>query len=175
MRFLVWVRYRSDADRKRVESVVERFSDKLRFVKTGGVVYVVEAVDEGVARAFIEELYAKLGGVVRAYKLSDLEYVPKLERERISYSFNTSVERVWGYIEAFMARYRGVLVSETKRGRRYSVYVRGEGEVSVDTSVFERGGEAIASFEFEGYGRAPATLRDRVDEYMRLLGGRVVG
>ncbi len=173
VRLLVWVRYRSDAERKRLESIVDKYRDTLRIVRPGGAVYIVEARDRGSIDRFVRELYAKLGGSVSALLVGgEYRAEPRVYRARICFT-GVSVDRVWGYVEAFMVQNRGALLSETRGGRRYSVYVKGEGEARVLVRVEDVNGVCVY-VEAEGYSRAPDLVGDRFSKYLLNLGGRVV-
>lgn len=175
VRLLVWVRYRSDAERKRLESILDKYRDSLRIVRPSGAVYIIEATSEEALNPFISELYAKLGDTVSTYVVGQ-EYRVEPRRYSVRVCFpGLTVDRVWGYVEAFMINFRGVLVSETRAGRRYSLYVKGEGEAKACVNVVKAGDGVCVYLELEGYSRAPDIIGSRFRGYMISLGGRVSG
>lgn len=165
-RYLLWVRYRSDAERKRLEGALARHSGEARISKPAGALYIVEADD---IEPLIRDLYARLDpGIVEVYRLGGVEE-PEPSRAEKKYFFpQTSPEKTWGYIEMLMLGLRAALVSETSAARRYVVYGKRWGRAEIEVSVTPVQGGSLAYIRVTGY-RGVDKIMETVDKSLSPL------
>ncbi len=165
---LVVVEISSDADRKRLEYVVGKWSGRLRIEKLCQGVLLVDGEPESTAE-FARELYSRFPeDSVRLYKLVEPEF--KLEPEVREFSIRVPLgdSEVWGAIDLLMARMRGLLSYRIGCTREYIVRSR-YGVVKTRFTV-SRGTVRV---EVEGYGEAPDKVLARIQRELELLGGIV--
>ncbi len=166
-RYMVWVEYRSDAERKRLENIVARMSGRARFTKPGGAVYIVETSDvEELAR----QLYSRLDpGVVHVYRIEEkVEPEPRVRRRRYVFP-GASTEKAWGYIEMLMASLRAALVSQTTGTRLYRVYTRRKGRVDIEVAIVEAPRGALATLTITGYTGGVDAVDENIHQYLSMV------
>ncbi len=151
--YLLLVRYGSEAERKRLEYLIERWGDALRFERPSGTALIVEGSVDKVFR-FIEELYSRIPREeVRLYKLvePDIHLAPLTLEAVVKTSL--SVEEVWGAISLAAAKLKAALISEAGNTRTYQVSVKG-GSCRVRFTVKPSGTGSVIELTVEGFGSA---------------------
>ena len=165
---LVEIRYSSDAERKRAEYVLDRYSGRVNIRKARGSVLFVSG-EEGSVESMLRELYARLGpGKVRVYRVVEEEGPEPLRatiEARLRFS---SIEEAWGAVSAVMARLRGVLAGQYGGGREYRIH--GRGGMVVVRVFLEGGGDVRARFVVEGFGPNVFRVRDQLGEELSYIG-----
>jgi len=165
---LVEIRYSSDAERKRAEYVLDRYSGRINIRKARGSVLFVSG-EEGSVESMLRELYARLGpDKVRVYRVIE-EEGPEPLRATIEARLRFSnTDEAWGAISAVMARLRGVLAGEIGGGREYRIHGRG-GMVTV-RALLRDGSGVRARFILEGFGPNVFRVRDQLLEELSYIG-----
>ena len=162
------VRYSDDAERKRFESVLERWRSRVKISKPSGAVVIVSA-DTADMVSFLDDLYSRVPREhVEVYRLTEPEFLmePLVLRGKVE----TSMEPggVWGAVNLTMARFRGVLISETQYVKRYRVSTR-KGSCDIEFSVHRVDGRTVLEFAVEGFGEAVPFVYDRVSHELSYL------
>ncbi len=166
---MIIVPYETEAERKRLEYVLEKYSHELRLVKPRGSVILVDGRDNDELK-LLDELIARLGSEkVVAYRVAGpIEKDP--ETVRITFTLPIPPAEAWGALTAVMSRLRGALISRTGSERTYSLSVRGA-RATVRVSLSEHGKGSRGVAVFEGYGGRLPRLADRFCGEIRFLGG----
>ena len=162
------VRYKDDAERKRFESVLERWRNKVKISKPGGAVIIV-STDTANMISFLDDLYSRVPREhVEVYKLTEPEFLiePLVLRGKVETSMEPN--GVWATINFIMARFKGVLISETQYIKKYRVTTR-KGSCDVKFSVHRVDGRTVLEFAVEGFGEAVPFVYDRVSHELSYL------
>ena len=166
--YLVALDYQSDAERKRVEYLLNN-RDDITVNKIRGLARIVK-VDEDNLEAFYEDLSAKVDGIdhLRVNELSDVDVVPDENHERISIETDSPADQVEWAFET-IKRKRDATVEDSGAGTdtTYKQYVattqsgtvRYSYEVSAGPS-----GDTHVDVHVWGYGDAPEVLRSFIEE-----------
>ncbi len=164
------VRYGGEAERKRLEYVLERFKDRVKTVKPGGSVVLIDGDREDV-KFLLEELFSRLPREnVALYKLSEPDVEVEERRRVLEVEARSPVEEVWGAISLIMARLKGSLVSEVRGSREYVVRPRGGyARVRIHVSPVSGGG-SLVRVVVEGYGSGFDRVVSGLVDELGLLG-----
>ena len=166
--YLVVVEISSDADRKRLDYIVGKWSGRLSIEKLCQGVLLVDGDSGGVAE-FAREVYSRFPeSSVKVYKLGEPDFKLEPESRECVLRVSLSDSEVWGAIDLLMARMRGLLSYKLGSTREYVVRSR-YGVVKARFTV-SRG---VVRVEVEGYGNAPGRVLGRVCRELELLGGSV--
>ena len=104
-------RYRDDAERKRIEYLIEKYKDRIVITRPQGTQFLVDGNPE-ILDEFLRELASRIGPEnVKVYEESSLERMPEPEARLVTVSLNMRCEEAIGAISYLMARLRGVLYS----------------------------------------------------------------
>ena len=167
--YLIVVRYGSEAERKRLEYLLDKWRGSLRVSRPSGAVLFVDAGAEQVS-AFLEELYSRIPRErIVVYRLEEagLRLEPFVLEGAVR--VGVGVEEAWGIVGLVFARLRGVLLSEVAGERVYSVSGKG-GVCRVKVSVVPSGSGSLLRFVVEGYGEVVARVYDRLLRELSYVG-----
>ena len=167
--YLLVVRYGSEAERKRLEYLVGKWRDVLRFERPGGAVLIVDGRVEDVMR-FLEELYSRIPRErVSVYQLKEPEF--HLEPLMLEGVVRTRmrVEEAWGAVNLVLARLRGALVSESGGERIYTVSSR-KGVCRVRVSIVPSDDGSRLRFVVEGYSEAATYVYEKLLHELSYVG-----
>jgi hypothetical protein len=168
---LIIAKYSDDAERKRIEYVLDKWRDRLRITKPEGIISILDG--EGVEE-LVEELYSRTSrGNVSLYRVDEETVeIAKGEKE-IKLVLNEkkeTTEKLVGYV---MAKQKAVLKRESREPleKVYELTTKkGKGEVSV---AFREEGKAVSlRIRISGYGEVVDFLSSRLTEELRYLEGR---
>ena len=163
------VRYTGEADRKRLEYVLEKYRDRIRVLRPSGAVLLING-DNSDIKSFLEDLYSRIPREnIEFYKLSE----PNIEIEEKRSSFEVRIglppEEVWGAIGLIMARMKGSLISSVSGSREYIIRPRG-GYARVRIHVAPHGRGSLVRVFLEGYGGGLERVASGLISELRLLG-----
>jgi len=167
--YLLVVRYSSEAERKRLEYLLNKWESFLKIEKPTGAVLFIDARAEDILK-FMEELYSKIPREkVSAYRLKEPEF--HLEPLMLEGTVRTcmSVEEAWGAVNLVLARLKGALLSETRGERVYSVSSK-KGVCNVRISVTPSNNGSILRFTVEGYGEAVIHIYNKLVHELSYIG-----
>ena len=170
--YLLVVELSGDADRKRLDYLLEKWKDVAVFRRLCSGVYLVDA-DTGVMVKFLDDLYSRFSkDVVSIYRLGEPEFVVQpLVLEKV-FRVSGGIRDVWGVVDFVMARFKGVLVSDLGSSRVYRVRSR-YGVVDLRFVVEESNGDRFLRVFVEGFGEAVPHVFDRISRELSYLeGGR---
>jgi hypothetical protein len=168
MKYFVVISYDDDAERKRVDYLLSKWSNRAKVEKPKGTAFLIETEHE---REFFEELFSKLEGnpsrKVKVYRVE--EEWPKLRERQESRRYVLEED------EDFVRRFLSYLCS--KLGGTFSpldgsceVYTRkGRGKVVFSLRQTARG--TVVDVVVSGYGEVVDYLVSRIDDELKPLAG----
>lgn len=167
--YLLIVQYGSEAERKRLEYLLDKWRSSLRIDKPSGAVLFIDANAEDMLK-FMEELYSKIPkDKVSIYQLKEPEFhLEPLTLEGIVQS-RMSVKEAWGAVNLVLARLKGTLLSETSGEMVYSISSR-KGVCSVRISIVPDNKGSTVRFMVEGYGEAVIHVYNRLIREFSYIG-----
>ena len=162
-------RYEGEAERKRLEYVLDRFKNRVTAEKPSGAVWIIDG-EPSVVRELLEEVLSRIPGErVRVYRLGDPGVVVEEKRGVLEVHTDLPPGEAWGAVGLALARLRGSLVSEVGGERVYTVRPRG-GYARVRVRVLPGGGGSRVRLVVEGYGSGFQRLLQSLEEELGLLG-----
>ena len=170
MGYIVFVAYDNDAERKRVDYLLEKWSSRADIRKPRGLVFYIEADD---VEGFLEELFSRLEGNVRdkveVYRAERLSETVEARRRSLEYLIDEErkvVERFMGYL---LSKLNASLLRSEGGTKVYNVYTRkGRGTLRV---TIEGDRRTRVSVDVEGYGDVVDFLAERIDDELKLFAG----
>ena len=170
MEYVIFVSYETDAERKRIDYLLDKWSGRAKIRKPKGMVFLIET--EG-ANEFLAELLSKLSGnaaeKVEVYKIEEVVKKVEASVRTLQYSIPEGVRVVGKFVEYLLSKLNASYVHSDALARVYEVYTR-KGRALIKTII--RGGEtSTVIFKIEGYGDAVDFLAERIDEEMKLFAG----
>ena len=177
MKYVVIVDYESDAERKRIDYVVERWMDKLDVSKLKGVILGVNG-DDLRLNTFLEDLYSRLevssnrnlSHKIRVYRVG--EYHPEIEGERIVLKYDTKedIEIIRKFVGYLMAKLNASYEYSSRFSYIYRAYTK-KGWVRIEIRYSKKEKTEI-TITIEGYGEVVNFIADKIDREMKsFLGG----
>ncbi len=167
--YLLIVKYSSEAERKRLEYLLEQYEGKMYLRKPSGSIIMIEG-DEDNIKNFLEELYSKIPREeVEIYKIMEPDI--DIEAKSVIIELHTTMgkEEALGAIGMALASMRGILVSEAGGERTYILSLKG-GRVNVKVRTVERGPHTLVLIELEGYGRIFNRAKNNLLNKLSLIG-----
>ncbi|ASJ03488.1 hypothetical protein A3L09_09555 [Thermococcus profundus] len=170
MGYIIFVGYETDAERKRIDYLLDKWSGKAVIKKPRGTVIYIETKNP---TEFLEELFSKLEGnvdeKVEVYKAEPLREGVEARKKRLDYTLPEEkriVERFVGYL---LSKLNASLTSSDAVARIYNVYTR-KGRATIKV-IISGNGKSHVTFEIEGFGEAVDFLADRIDEELKIFAG----
>jgi len=173
MKYLLFVRYETDAERKRIDYAIERWSSRAKITKPRGMAILLE-VDEKNIHDFIDDLLSRLElkelrdrskvSVFRAEPYSiDVEH----KRKVLSYEFNASKQAMERFLNYMVSKIGGSYEYSSGETKIYSAYTK-KGYIRLEVTL----GESRVTIALEGYGDVVNFFSAKIDEEMKIfLGG----
>ena len=169
MLYLLVAKYRNEAERKRLEYVIDKLRDRIKAVKPSGSIWIIDA-DPEIARALLEEVLARVPSErVQFYRLEDPGVSIESRNEVLLVHTTMSPHEVWGALSLILARLRGVLVSEAAGVREYAVRPRG-GFAKVRVRVHPMSEGSLIKLNISGYGNGFYRIVSSLKDELNLLG-----
>lgn len=170
MGYIIFVGYDTDAERKRIEYLIDKWSGRMVIKKPRGTVIYIEAEDPS---EFLEELFSKLEGdveeKVEIYEARPVRRKVETRRRRLEYSLPEEKKVVERFIDYLMSKLNAGFLGSDAISKAYSVYTR-KGRATI--KVLTRGnGMSHVTFEIEGFGEAVDFLAEKIDEELKLFAG----
>jgi len=167
--YLVIVELSGDADRKRLDYMMEKWEGLLKLRKLCSGVFIVAGSSADVIKFFDDLLSRFSGDKVEIFKLSE----PDISLEPLTlealYEVTHLTGDVWSVIDFIMAKLKGALISSVGTSRTYRVKGR-PGEVEVSFSLYERDGRRLVKVEVRGYGKAVPSVFNKISNELSYVG-----
>ncbi|WP_297501598.1 hypothetical protein [Thermococcus sp.] len=170
MGYILFVGYDSDAERKRIDYLLDRWAERAVIKKPRGTVFYIETENP---EEFFEELFSKLEGdvedKVEVYEAKPLKEKVRARKRTLEYTLPEEKRVVERFIDYLMSKLNAGFVGKDALAKTYSVYTR-KGRAII--KVLTKGnGSSHVVFEIEGFGEAVDFLADRIDEELKLFAG----
>ena len=170
MGYIIFVGYDNDAERKRIDYLIDKWAGRLGIKKPRGYVLHIEADDPG---EFLEELLSRLEGSVnekvKVYRAEEVEDLAKAKRRTLQYRINEEKRFVERFIEYLLSKLNASYAYSDALARVYTVHTR-KGRATVKV-LLKGNGHTNVVFDIEGYGDVVDFLAERIDEELRLFAG----
>lgn len=178
MEYLFTIDYGSDAERKRIDYTVERWSDRAKIKKPKGSVLLFEGSD---VDEFIEDLYSRLdtdAGKVEVYTVEPYEPAVEKQNRKLVYESSERFEAVQSFLNYLMSKFGASFEYSTDNASYYTAYTKkGQAQLEIrwigctcENEEEERNLRFVVSVE--GYGNVVDFIADRLDEEMSIFLGR---
>ncbi len=163
-------RYRNDAERKRLEYLLDKYAGRLRLRRPSGTVVLVEG-SEPIIEDLLRELYSRLDPeIIEVYEARPPKKLPEPTVEKLELQTSMPCQETLGAIGFLMAKLRGVLRYDLSGTREYVVRSR-SGIVRVRVQAPPSlGGPCRIALEVEGYGDVVDRLSNALERELSLLG-----
>ena len=171
MEYLVFVDYFSDAERKRIDYAIEKWSDKAEVTKQKGMAvrFKGNEVDE-----FLDHLCSRLDLGRDQITVFDAKLVePEIEAQHQTLRYHSTDRK--DVIEKFLSYVFSKINAQYEYFQngvaRYNVSTK-KGQARIDVKITEGPGGCETIIQVSGYGTVTKFIRDRLDEELKMfLGG----
>ncbi len=178
MEYLFTIDYGSDAERKRIDYTIERWSDRAKIRKPKGSVLLFEGSD---VNEFIEDLYSRLDSDawrVKAYRLEPYEPAIEKQKRKLIYESSDHFESIQSFLNYLMSKIGANFECSNENASIYTVCTKkGQSKIEIrwaGCTCDDREKEKSIRFviSVEGYGNVVDFIASRVDEEMSIFLGR---
>ena len=170
MEYILFVAYDSDAERKRIDYLLDKWSERATVRKPKGLVFYMDIENP---QEFLEELFSKLEGnakeKVEVYRVKKVEKTVETRRRVLEYSINEEQKFVEKFVDYLLSKMNAGYLRNEGDTRVYSVYTR-KGSATIQVT-FEGSSATRVVFDIEGYGDSVDFIAERIDEELRLFAG----
>lgn len=170
MGYVIFVTYDNDAERKRIDYLLDKWSSQATIKKPRGMVFYIET-DE--PQEFLEELFSRLEGnagkKIEVYSAKRVETRIKAKRRTLEYTIDEEGKVVERFIDYLLSKMNAGYSRSENGSKVYSVYTR-KGRATIRVTI-EGNGRTKVTMEIEGYGDAVDFLAERIYEELKLFAG----
>ncbi|WP_297064252.1 hypothetical protein [Thermococcus sp.] len=170
MGYIIFVGYDTDAERKRIDYLLEKWSGRAVIKKPRGTVIHIETEE---LNEFLEELFSKLEGdveeKVEIYEAKPVRRKVETRRRKLEYSIPEEKKVVERFVEYLMSKLNASFAGADALAKVYSAYTR-KGRATIKVIVLGNGTSRVL-FEVEGFGEAVDFLAEKIDEELKLFAG----
>jgi hypothetical protein len=173
--YLIVSKYDDDAERKRLEYVFEKWSEKLTIIKPEGIITLLDdSGKEDLMNEFVKELYSRSSQVskdsIGIYRIE--KTVPNVRPEKKELHLETgqkreTVEKILSFI---MARQKAIFKPESDLPflKTYEVNSK-KGTVLITVAIKEKKDVLDLLFTISGYGYAVDFIYDKLEEDLKYI------
>lgn len=170
MGYIVFVTYDTDAERKRIDYLLDRWSSQAFVKKLRGTVLYIETDN---AQEFLEELFSRLEGnageKVEVYSAEKIQSKIEAKRKTLEHTINEERKIVERFIDYLFSKTNAGYSHSENGTKVYNVYTR-KGRATIKATI-EGDDRTRVHLEIEGYGDAVDFLAERIDEELKLFAG----
>ncbi|WP_297489954.1 hypothetical protein [Thermococcus sp.] len=170
MGYIVFVGYDTDAERKRIDYLIDKWSARAVVRKPRGTVIYIEAENPS---EFLEELFSKIEGdveeKVELYEAKPVKKKVEGKKRILEYTVPEEKKVVERFIDYLLSKLNAGLVGSDPVAKTYSLYTR-KGRATIKV-ITKGNGSSHVVFEIEGFGEAVDFLAGRIDEELKLFAG----
>lgn len=172
MQHLLILDYRSDAERKRIDYMIEKWSAKsdLSISKPKGVVILFEGEN---LEEFLEDIYSRIeagANPPQIYSLEESKPAVEKKEKRLTFTINQSVDTVRNFINYLLAKQNAAFEYSDGTRKTYAARTR-KGHVQITVNI-EGDKEVRCQISIEGYGDVVDFVAGRIEDEMNVfLGG----
>jgi hypothetical protein len=173
--YLITSKYDSDAERKRLEYVFEKWADRLTIIKPEGIITLLDdAGKEDMMNEFITDLYSRSSQVSKdsiiIYRLEKTELDIKPEQKELRLETRQKRETVEKLLSFIMARQKAIFKPESDMPflKIYEVNSK-KGTVQISVVIREKKEALDLIFTISGYGYAVDFIYNRLKEELKYI------
>jgi hypothetical protein len=170
---LITVKYSSDAERKRIEYVFEKWADRLTVFKPEGIVAIVdESQNESIVHDLVQELYSRSSKAgsdnISIYEINRTNLAIERAGKKISLDFHEKRETVEKLLDYILAKQRAILKRETDSPpiKTYEISSK-KGTVEISTMLREKDDIINILITISGYGEVVDFISDKLNEELK--------
>jgi len=166
MKYLFIVDYEDDAERKRIDYLLEKWRERARVSKPKGLTFVIETEE---IDKFAEELFSKLNpessGKVEVFALHEKDLQSKIQPNKlvIEYQSEESPGTVKKFLEYVFSKNNIRYYSSDIKSTKYFTLTR-KGRVDIEVIIESRKNGTRVKLLFSGYGEAVEYVSEKLKE-----------
>ena len=171
--YLITSKYDSDAERKRLEYVFEKWAEKLTIIKPEGIITLFDdAGKEDLMNEFIKDLYSRSSQVSKdsivIYRIEKTEPDIKPEQKELNLETKQKRETVEKLLSFIMARQKAIFKPESDLSflKTYEVNSK-KGTVQITVLIKEKKDTLGLVFTISGYGYAVNFIYNKLKEELK--------
>ncbi|MBW9222746.1 hypothetical protein KKP97_06855 [Methanothermococcus sp. SCGC AD-155-C09] len=179
MKNLVVIDYDKDTERKRIDYLIEKWSDRGRVekIRKMAILIDVDNIDE-----FVNNIMSRLEGnpeeKVKVYEIKEIENPTSSKKIILTYNIQNKKEGVITFLNYLMAKLGASYEYSLNNMKKYEVYTK-KGKCSISIRLYEdqcsntlereNKNKLIINFEIQGYGESVDLIKNKIDYDMRLF------
>ncbi|AEF97209.1 hypothetical protein [Methanotorris igneus] len=169
MTYLVVVDYEKDSERKRIDYLIERWSNRgsIEKIRKMAIIVDVDNIDD-----FIKDIMSRLEGnpeeKVKVYEIKEVKKTIPSKKITLNYEVADKKEVVEGFLKYLMAKIGASYECSINDTKKYEAYTK-KGSCSISIKLKEKGNKLIINFEIEGYGESVDLIKNKIDNDMKLF------
>ena len=164
MKYLIVVDYDKDTERKRIDYLIEKWSQRADIEKIRKMAILIETEDiDELISGIISRLEGDPEEKVRIYEVREVKKSMPLKKITLKYRISNK-ESIEGFLNYLMAKLGASYEYSIGDVKRYSLYTK-KGKCSILVGFYRD----ILTFEIEGYGEGVDTIKNRIDSDMKLF------
>jgi len=178
---LIVIDYDKDAERKRIDYLIEKWSNKGNMEKIRKIAIIADIDD---IDGFINDIMSRLEGnpeeKVRVYEIKEIKKTISSKKITLSYKITGKKEGVESFLKYLMIKLGASYECSVNGTKKYEVYTK-KGSCSISIKLYENlrfsnpvgyennENKLIINFEIEGYGESVDLIKNKIDNDMRLF------
>lgn len=169
MQHLLILDYGSDAERKRIDYTIEKWSEKanLSISKPKGVVVLFEGEH---FHEFLEDIYSRIESKAnppQIYSLEDSTPVVEKRQRRLTFTTNQSADTVQNFVNYLLAKQNAAFEYSDGTRKIYTARTR-KGHVQITVNI-GREKEIRCQISLEGYGDVVDFFAGKMEDEMNIF------
>jgi hypothetical protein len=174
--YLISVKYENDAERKRMEYVFEKWSDKLKITKPEGLLVLIDADSKSAEfQEFIENLLSRTSQItsknLTIFKIEPESIDIEKEKKELNLEVHEKRATIEKLLNFVMARQKVLVtqVSNEPNIKYYEVTTK-KGKAEIRIMIDEKPESVHLQIKISGYGDVVGLMYDRLKEEMDYFG-----
>ena len=171
MKYIFFTTYDSDAERKRIDYLLDKWTSRAKIRRVKGFVFVIEAEN---IEEFIEELFSRLEGnpkeKVEIYKAEEVWKKVEPQKKHLEYELKEDLRVVERFLNYLLSKLNASYSYSNALAKVYEVYTK-KGRALIKVTLKEKKGNTIAILDVEGYGEVADFLAEKINDEMRIFAG----
>jgi len=164
MNYLIVIDYDKDTERKRIDYLIEKWSQRANIEKIRKMAILVETEDiDELIRGIISRLEGDPEGKVRIYEVKEVRKSVPLKRITLKYRISNR-ESIEGFLNYLMAKLGASYECSIGDAKKYHLYTK-KGKCSISVRFYRD----LLTFEIEGYGDGVDIIKAKIDSDMKLF------
>lgn len=174
--YLITIKYNSDAERKRLEYVFEKWSDRLKINKPDGLVAIIEeSGDQPLVEAFVQDLLSRSSkaksGNFSMYNIEQHELEIEKQERQLSLELHEKRETVEKILNFIMARQKAIYkpVSDLPFIKIYEITSK-KGMAEISVTIREKNDIVNLHLKISGYGEVVDFIYNKLNDELKYFG-----